>query len=136
MTVTSYNESIFTITDVTIYHNGVFYENNTVVTMDGIGEGALALLCFTNKIHCCNHTVRDNRLGEWYFPDGSTMRISKESNIYRDRDLSVVSLNRRNNAALPSGVYKCNIPDKNERFTDLFIGIYSVDMGTFIKLSM
>ena len=117
------------IADVTLFHNGAFHANNTIVTADDIGERGLALFCFTNKRDCCRHDIKANRLGEWYWPNRTTMGVATGSNMYRDRGNSVVSLNRKNNVTLPSGVYECEIPDEHDNITNLFVGIYPMDMG-------
>ena len=111
---------------MTLFHNGTFLANNTVVMVDEIGEGKLSLMCFTNKLDCCNGIVR---FGEWYFPNGSYVGVADSSNIYRNRGSSAVRLNRRNNVTIPSGIFWCDIPDKNETVQNMFVGIYSMGSG-------
>ena len=97
--------------------------------MDNITEGGLALLCLTDKKDCCSlrEVAQGNpRIGEWYFPDGMTV---DSGDVYRKRSRSVVLLNRRNNATLPSGVYQCEIPDKQERVQSTYVGIYPIGSG-------
>ena len=88
------------------------------MTMDKIFEGGLALLCLTDKVQ--------RRIGEWYFPNGMT--VDGMGDVYRRRSRSVVLLNRRNNATLPSGIYHCEIPDKQET-QRIYIGIYPNGSG-------
>ena len=38
---------------VSLLLNGVLYGNNSIVTLDEIGEDSAALFCLTNKIDCC-----------------------------------------------------------------------------------
>ena len=55
-----------------------------------------SLLCFTNNASCCN-----NEMGEWYFPNMSSVRIKGEGNgFYRDRGQSVVHLHRMHNTTM------------------------------------
>ena len=97
--------------------------------MDKILEGGLALLCLTDKQDCCTlkEVQGDLRIGEWYFPNGMT--VDSAGDVYRRRSHSVVLLNRRNNAILPSGIYHCEISDKQERFQHIYIGIYPNGSG-------
>jgi hypothetical protein len=55
---------------------------------------------------------RFGALGEWVYPNGSLVRIKDSGDdIYRDRGLGIVRLNRRNNALSPTGQFCCVIPD-------------------------
>ena len=99
--------------------------------MDKIGEGAMALLCFTNKLDCCQE--QPQRFGEWYFPDGSPVEKKGVSNIYRNRGPSVVRLNQRNNnSTSPTGVFLCVIPDMNETNQSIYIGVYPMNEGIIL----
>ena len=100
--------------------------------MDEIGEGGLALLCLTDKQDCCDRP--NPRFGEWYFPNGIRVGIKNAGDIYRNRGLSVVRLNRRNNASLPSGVFQCEIPDEHGRNQNIYVGIYTVGSGMSCSL--
>ena len=78
--------------------------------MSSIGEGEAALLCITNAA-CC---TLPNRAGEFIYPDGSTVRTERSGDdLYRNRGVGMIRLNRRNGASLPTGVYKCQIPDSS-----------------------
>ena len=97
--------------------------------MDKISEGGLALLCLTDEQDCCSlkEGQGDLRIGEWYFPNGMT--VDRMGDVYRRRSRSVVLLNRRNNATLSSGIYHCEIPDKQEILQHIYIGIYPNGSG-------
>ena len=103
-----------------------------------IGEGRNALLCITSKIDCCKNTkVPSTR--EWYFPNGTSVKIEgRRLSFYRDRDPSIVRLNRRNNAASPTGIFKCAIPSSTQlnRITTstIHIGIYDIGQGKLVFL--
>ena len=65
-------------------------------------------------MQCChgNETGGKGALGEWHYPDGTNVGIKDSGDdIYRNRGLSVVRLNRRNNAISPTGLYCCEVPD-------------------------
>ena len=47
--------------------NGTVYQNNSIVTLEDIGEGDAALLCLTDQTACCIHPT----LADWFFPNGT-----------------------------------------------------------------
>ena len=65
-------------------------------------------------------------MGEWYFPNnGSAVRVGgSRDSIYRNRGPSVVRLNRRNNATMPTGVFRCEIPDASGTSQIIYLGVY------------
>ena len=114
-----------------LFHNGNFHANNSIVTIDEIGAGEMALMCFTSELECCDN--EPNRSGEWYFPNSSAVRVNdKSDNIYRDRGRSVVRLNRKNNSSSLTvyGVYHCMIPVKNLTNQSIYIGLYPSGKGS------
>ena len=91
------------------------------MTVDDIAENDGALLCYTNNVECCE----SSRKGEWYFPNGTTVGTSVDGgDFYRNRGPSVVRLNRRNNAMMPTGVFCCEIPDANGTDQSIYVGVY------------
>ena len=55
-------------------------------------------------------------LGQWFFPDGLVVPNFDEdplSNFTRTAFLHQVRMERRNNAASPTGTYECRVPDEN-----------------------
>ena len=54
--------------------NGRPYQNNSIVTLEDIGEGGDdTLVCITNYSACCRpHTGKmEPTLGNWFFPNGT-----------------------------------------------------------------
>lgn len=102
---------------------GQYIASNSYVDVDDIGEGDNALLCHTNKTACCGEVP--NRAGEWYFPDGTQVRVEGASpdGFYRDRGAQVVRLNRRYGLFIAEGVFWCEIPDANNNWQAVFINI-------------
>ena len=98
-----------------------------------IGEASdniTALLCLTNNVDCC----RRNK-GEWYFPNGSRVRIyGSGDDVYRNRGPSMVRLHHRNNSIPPTGIFHCKIPDVNERYNSVYVGIYLEEYGSPILI--
>ena len=113
------------LTEVGILLKGRLYGNNDIVTIDNIDESDSSLLCYTNNLLCCG-----NRQGEWYFPSGASVGTSGAGgNFYRNRGPSVVRLNRRNNAMMPTGVFHCEIPDASGTSQSIYVGLYPEGVG-------
>ena len=112
---------------------GQTYSSNSEVMLTDIGEGDDALLCLTDNTECCRGSDNPNggRLGEWYFPDGTLVQADSEGgNLYRNRDKSIVRLNRRNNTQSPTGVYRCEVPSASGETLIILAGLY---LGMFCE---
>ena len=125
-------------TAVGVLLRGRLYGNHDIVTLESIGEGDQSLLCVTNEVNCCRGSdTGGNGVGEWYFPgDGSMVGTSNGGgSIYRNRGPSVVRLNRRNNAMMPTGVFRCEVPDASGTNQNIYVGVYSPGVGklTLVK---
>ena len=110
------------------------YQNNSIVTLDDIGEGDDALLCKTNGIACCRSTDISYPLlvlGNWFFPSGARVSPASYNNnntdFFRDRDKMVVRLNRRRGGE--DGIYRCEIPDSANVTQTIYIGVYTAGSG-------
>ena len=106
--------------------NGQSYGNDSEVLLTDIGVrvNINALFCLTDSTQCCRGTDNPSGgLGEWYFPDGTRVLdgLDASRDIFRNRGLSVVRLNRRNNATSPTGVYRCEIPDASGTTQTIYI---------------
>ena len=119
------------ITAVGLLLNGVLFDNNSIVTLDEIGEDSAALFCLTNNTDCCSSSqTRNDCLGEWFLPDESRVgNISSEDGFYRCSGPSYVALQRRNNANT-TGIFRCEIPDENGAVQTLYVGVYPVNSGS------
>ena len=112
--------------------NGVLYGNNSIVTLDEIGEDGAALFCLTNNAECCGSSDTPEGVGDvgdWFYPDGIMVGTSTFGNIYRGRGPSVVTLQRRNNAQT-TGVFRCEVPDASGTNQQLYVGVYPVNSGS------
>ena len=120
------------ITGVGFLLNGVLYGNNSIVTLDEIGEESAALFCLTNKTYCCRSSDTPpgvGGIGEWFFPNGNSVNnIGSGDDIYRGRGPSFVRLQRRNNAQT-TGVFRCEVPDASGTNQQLYVGVYPVNSG-------
>ena len=112
-----------------LFH-GQVYGNNSIISVSEMGEGKRALICITNKTYCCRREDKHNiepGEGEWYFPDGSKVSLKGiGDDFYRDRHASTIRLNRRNNATMPSGLFRCEVNDSYNVTKNLYVGIYTL----------
>ena len=101
--------------------DGQFYGNNSIVSLESIGEGEEnALLCRTDRVDCCG-TV-PNRFGQFYYPNGVQVPVNNAGQgFYRNRGDQVVQLNRREGISSPTGRYRCEIPDVSGDIQSLYI---------------
>ena len=124
-----YNFNCIFFAGVGFLLNGVLYNNNSIVTLDEIGEDSAALFCLTNKTDCCRSLDTPPRvggIGEWFFPTGSSVNNEASGDdIYRGRGPSFVRLQRRNNAST-TGVFRCEVPDARGINQQLYVGVYPV----------
>ena len=112
--------------------NGQPIANNSIVVLESIGEGdAGALLCTTNRGACCTASL--GRAGEWFYPNRTMVPINDPAPpatpdpYYRSRGTSLIRLNRRSSQGLSdmyTGVYYCEIPDRNNVTQTLYVGAY------------
>ena len=110
---------------------GTALPNHAFIDLSLVGDsgaGGHSLQCHTDLSSCCSSNNGVHR-GDWYFPAGNILPLS--GNIYETRDDMHVDLNRRNSAAGPSGIYRCDIPtdsfhvDSDITVRDsVFIGLY------------
>ena len=131
--------------DVRFALNGTIYQNNSLVTLEDIGEDGDALLCMTNNTMCCGRDQVPGRgiLGDWFYPNGTTVPNSRIGigydpyylryrqitmwEFYRNRGQSVVRLHRRRGGV--PGIYHCVIPDTAGVNQTIYIGVYTANMG-------
>ena len=108
---------------------GTPYQNNSVVTLEDIGEGDDALLCITFQTACCNSAYTGgSAIGNWFFPNGTRV-LSSGSNwdFHRNRGQMVVRLNRRRGGV--EGIYRCEIPESMNVTRTIYIEVYSASTG-------
>ena len=118
--------------DVWFSLNGTTYQNNSLVTLEDIGENNTSLLCLTNFSACCRSLKSENRSasGNWFFPNGSRVpskNTNEQLDFYRDRGQSMVRINRRRGGE--EGIYRCEIPDSMNVQQSIYIGVYAENSG-------
>jgi len=114
--------------DVWFSLNDTTYQNNSLVTLEDIGERNAALLCMTNLTACCRPPYNLSASGNWYFPN-KTRVPSKSRNwdFHRSRGQSVVRMNRRGGGV--ERIYWCDIPDSMNVKQTIYIGVYNASTG-------
>ena len=111
--------------DVWFSLRNITYRNNSIVTLEDIGEGDDALLCVTNQTACCRSPYT---AGNWFFPNGTRVPSSGDQwDFHRTRGQMVISLNRRRGGV--EGIYRCEIPDAVNVTRTIYIGVYSASTG-------
>ena len=108
--------------------NGTTYQNNSLVTLEDIGEGDYALFCVADETACCRPPYTDStglvNRGNWFFPNGTRVPSSSVLwDFHRTRGQSVVFLHRRRGGV--TGIYSCVIPDAMNVTKIIYIGVYS-----------
>ena len=113
------------------------YADGATVLLSDIGEGENGLMCTTTQTDCCGQNadgvlVPDERRGEFYYPDGTTMVPTRgdagSDGLFRGRGYQFISLQRLSTATVtvtttpPTGRYRCDIP-RNEVSHNMFINI-------------
>ena len=110
---------------VSFWFRGTTYQNNSLVTLEDIGEWRDALLCVTDQTACCRPPYSGSALGNWFFPNGT--RVPSTGTFDRTRDQSVILLHRRRGGM--TGIYSCVVPDAAGVLQTITIGVYLADTG-------
>ena len=108
--------------------NVTTYRNNSIVTLEDIGEGDNALCCVTDLTACCRPPYTDSigvsALGNWFFPNGTRVPSSGlRWDFHRTRSQSTVRLQRRRGGE--DGIYRCEIRDEMNITYTIYVGVYS-----------
>ena len=110
---------------------GEILPNHSYVDLRLVGNALDgSVQCHTDLVSCCSGRQGIHR-GDWY-PPGSDTRLPFNSDIYESRAAQRVDLRRRNNADMPSGIYRCDIQtnavhnDSDIRVREiLYVGLYA-----------
>ena len=122
--------SSFPCAGVSFWLRGTTYLNNSLVTLEDIGEDVDTLFCVTDQNACCRppYTGVNMSIGNWYFPNGSRVLNSGDQwDFHRTRSQSVVRLHRRRGGV--NGIYRCDLPDAMNVVQTIYIGVYTADTG-------
>ena len=109
--------------------------NHSYVDLSLVGNdenGTDSVQCHTDMESCCNANYGIHR-GNWIPPDSEVRLpfVSESGDIVERREHKRVDL-RRNNADMPSGIYRCNIPteavhddNKTSLGESVYMGLYA-----------
>ena len=117
--------------------DSVALPNHAFANLSLVGEvGSHSVRCHTDLSTCCRGSDGDHR-GDW-IPPGSDMRLpfsnDTSAGIYQVQGPlpQRVILRRRNNADMPSGIYRCDIPTNAVHDNDdisvresVYVGLYA-----------
>ena len=113
---------------------GITYWNNSLVTLEDIGEWDDALLCVTDQPVCCRHPYTGSALGNWFFPNGTRLpsfyanrTTGTQWDFFRSRGQMLIYMHRRRGGV--NGLYCCNTPDATNVTQTLYIGVYTASTG-------
>ena len=107
--------------------SGTTYQNNSLVTLENIGENDTAVLCKTNQTACCHQPFSDP-IENWFFPNGSDFPSEADHyDLYETRGQMVVRMNRRKGGV--EGIYHCEIADSMNATQNIYIGVYNTSTG-------
>ena len=115
--------------------------NHSYVNISRVGsDGSGSVQCITDLATCCRSSDGPHR-GDWYFPNGTRLPFPGDpGDIYEQRVSQRVDLRRRNNANLPVGIYRCDIPTiavKDVSVRDaVYVGLYSTGGGNYKILTI
>ena len=113
--------------DVWFSLNGTTYQNNSLVTLEDIGEKNASLLCMTNLTACCRRPYTEVSLGNWFFPNRTRVPSGSSRDFYINRGQMVVKVNRREGEV--EGIYRCEILDSMNVTQTMYIGVYNTSTG-------
>ena len=106
--------------------NGTTYPNNSLVTLEDIGEEDSALLCMTNLSACCRSPY-GSASGNWFLPNTTRVPSKNIWDIYRTRGQMVVYMRRIGGGE--NGIYRCEIHDSMNVKQNIYIGVYTAGTG-------
>ena len=91
--------------------SNVALPNHAYANLSLVGEvGDVSVRCHTDLSTCCRGSEGHHR-GDWIPPDSEGgMPLSSDTDIYQVPGPQRIILRRKNNADMPSGIYRCDIP--------------------------
>ena len=136
--ISNYHNSLLLTThtssfpDVWFSLRNTTHQNNSLVTLEDIGENDTALLCKTNQTACCPLSHIGNTwlvLGNWFYPNETrVLSLGNNTDFYRTREQMEVLLHRRRGGE--DGIYRCEIPDLMDVTQTIYIGVYTANTST------
>jgi hypothetical protein len=111
-------ESTGSFSGIGLSLHGAVIANDSYVNVNDIGDQDHdALLCHTDKVSCCTSMIGQQRAGEWYYPNGTTVGTIGQSiytghtsYFFRSRLTQTVLLRRVNHPS-ERGKFCCEVPN-------------------------
>ena len=102
--------------------------NNTLIIVNGTQVGEKVLFCSTDREY---NELNYNIPGSWFLPNGSKISSTTTNTLSLHVALGnqTVGLNITNSTDLPSGIYHCEMMDRENVTHHLYVGIYHEDKG-------
>ena len=99
-----------------------YEELSITMIREGVNE---ALLCLTDfPFGTRNNNNNISEIGTWYFPNNKVVNErTNNTGIFISRGDGVVRLHRKNNVTMPTGQYRCEIPDASNLEQILYINL-------------
>ena len=94
--------------------------------MNGIQGNNAALFCSSDRENCCIDEF--NIPGSWFLPNGSKIPNNTQP-LHIVFGSQTVGLNITDSAEIPSGIYHCEMMDRENVTHHLYAGIYPEDEG-------
>ena len=117
--------------EVTLEYGSHQESNNTLITMDSIGEEENILFCSTDRGDCC--TDEFSITGSWFLPNRSKIHVPSSRNNTQSLLITLgnqtIGLNITNNPEMPTGIYHCEMMDRENVTYHLYAGIYPENEG-------
>lgn len=82
-------------------------------------------MCLTNQLDCCRG-VSDS--GNWIFPNQTNVTSMSTEPIHQLYRNSTILLQRQRESQLESGIFHCDIMDRNGEDHHLYVGIYQENL--------
>ena len=119
------------ILGVRLEHGSSQESNNTLITVNDIQESEeKALFCSTDRQNCCNDEL--DLPGSWFLPNGSDISSTTNAQpLHIILGNQTMGLNVRLSPELPSGIYHCEMMDRENITHHLYAGIYPEDEGMY-----
>ena len=105
--------------------------NNSYVDVSLVKDplsGGEGVQCHTDLTTCCSSDQGMDR-GDWYAPDSENKlplgsENSSKNSTYEHHGNQIVSLYKRSNAVIQSGVYRCEIAVNGSSRGTVYVGLY------------
>ena len=106
--------------------------NNTLITVNDIQGNNAALFCSTDRENCC---IDEFNIipGSWFLPNGSKISTNTQ---FLHIALGSQTMGLNISPELPSGIYHCEMMDRDNVTHHLYAGIYPENEGMSMAIML